>query len=104
MEYSRALKSSVREELSMQKTQHVAFDDFFYMNVMNAAVSSDDFSVDGFFDFNNGEFEEEEEVKDSVSISSQERVADDDSNSNSSSFSFYSVHTNELSVPVIFIS
>ena len=103
MEYSRALKSSVREELTMQKTQHVAFDDFFYMNVMNAAVSSDDFSVDGFFDFNNGEFEEEE-VKDSVSISSQERVADDDSNSNSSSFSFYSVHTNELSVPVIFIS
>ncbi|XWS67838.1 hypothetical protein CRYUN_Cryun04dG0039100 [Craigia yunnanensis] len=102
MEYSRALKSSVREELTMQKTQHVVFDDFFYMNIMNAAVSGDDFSVDGFFDFNNGEFEEEEEeeeVKVSVSISSQERVANDDSNSNSSSFSFDSVHTNELSVP-----
>ncbi|XP_022763189.1 GATA transcription factor 5-like [Durio zibethinus] len=98
MEYcmeDRALKSSVRGELTMQKTQHVVFDDCFVMNVVNGAVGCEDFSVDCFFDFTNGEFEEgyleEEEEKDSVSISSQERVADDDSNSNSSSFSFDSL-------------
>ncbi|XVF01016.1 hypothetical protein REPUB_Repub04eG0051500 [Reevesia pubescens] len=101
MEYcmeARALKSSVRGELAMQKTQH-GFDDFLIMNVVNGAVN-EDFSVDCFLDFNNGEFVEEEEEKDSVSISSQERVPDDDSNSNSSSsFSFDSFLTNELSVP-----
>ena len=100
---ARALKSSVRGELTMQKTQHVVFDDFLYIN---GAVQTEDFSVDCFLDFTNGEFEEgsvEEEEKDSVSISSQERVTDEDNNSNSSSFSIDSVLTNGLSVPVIFI-
>lgn len=98
MEYSRALKSSVRVELTMHKqTQHVVFDDFLYVNLMNGAAAGDDFSVDSFFDFSNGQLEEEEE-KDSVSISSQERVAVDDRNSNSSCFSFGSVLLNELSV------
>lgn len=107
---AKALKSSVRGELTMQKTQqhHVVFDDFLYMNVINGAVQTEDFSVDCFLDFSNGEFEDggsvaEEEEKDFVSVSSQERVADDDNNSNSSSFSFDSLLTNELAVPVIFI-
>ncbi|KAK8699027.1 hypothetical protein V6N13_115124 [Hibiscus sabdariffa] len=97
----RALKSSVRGEITVQKTQqHVVFDDFLVMNVMNGAVPNEDFSVDCFLDFNNGEFEEGSgEGKDSVSVSYQERVADDDSNSNSSSFSLDSVFTSELSVP-----
>ncbi|XVF67800.1 hypothetical protein PTKIN_Ptkin10aG0151000 [Pterospermum kingtungense] len=107
MEYcmeAKALKSSVRGELTMQKAQHhVVFDDFVYMNFINGAVQAEDFSVDCFLDFSNGEFEdgsvEEEEEKDFGSVSSQERVADDDSNSNSSSFSFDSVLTNELAVP-----
>ncbi|XP_022747637.1 GATA transcription factor 5-like [Durio zibethinus] len=108
MEYcmeARALKSSVRGELTMQKTQQVVLDDFLYMNVVNAAGQTEDFSVDCFFDFTNGEFEEgsieeeEEEEKDSVSVSSRERVADDDMNSNSSSFSIDSILTKELSVP-----
>ncbi|KAB1993474.1 hypothetical protein ES319_D13G033100v1 [Gossypium barbadense] len=83
----RALKSSVRE-LTMQNTHHV-FDDSLVMNVMNGAVAGEDFSIDCFLDFNNGEFEEgsvEEEEKNSVSTSYQQRVADDDSNSNSTSF------------------
>lgn len=90
----RALKSRVRE-LTMQNTHHV-FDDFLVMNVMNGAVASEDFSVDCFLDFNNGEFEEgsvKEEEKNSVSTSYQQRAADDDRNSNSTSFT--------LSVPVI---
>ncbi|KAE8690645.1 squalene synthase family protein [Hibiscus syriacus] len=97
----RALKSSVRGELTMQKTQHVVFDDFLVMNVINGgAVPNEDFSVDCFLDFNNGEFEEDSvEQKDSVPGSYQERVADDDSNSNSSSFTLDSVFTSELSVP-----
>ncbi|KAK6253740.1 hypothetical protein QUC31_015460 [Theobroma cacao] len=98
MEYcmeARALKSSVRGELAMQRTQHAALDDILYMN---GAAPGEDFSVDCFLNFNNGEFEEEEQ-KDSFSVSSEERVADDDSNSNSSSFSFDSLLTNELSVP-----
>ncbi|XP_039006384.1 GATA transcription factor 5-like isoform X2 [Hibiscus syriacus] len=104
MEYCmelRALKSSVRGELTLQKTQQHVFDDFLVMNVMNgAAVPNEDFSVDCFLDFNNGEFEEDSvEEKESVSVSYQERVADDDSNSNSSSFSLDSVFTSELSVP-----
>ncbi|GMJ12733.1 GATA transcription factor 5 [Hibiscus trionum] len=94
----RALKSSVRGELTMQKNnQCVVFDDLL---CLNGAVAGEDFSVDCFFDFTNGEFENEEE--NSASIFSQEQrvaVADDDSNSNSSSFSFDSVLTNELSVP-----
>ena len=101
MEYSRALKSSVRGELTMQKTQHVVCDDFFYIN---GAVQTEEFSVDCFLDFTNGEFEEGSiEEKGSVSISSKERVADDDSNSNSSSFPLDYVLTNGLCVPVIFI-
>ncbi|XWS40095.1 hypothetical protein CRYUN_Cryun18bG0110700 [Craigia yunnanensis] len=102
MEYcmeARALKSSVRGELTMQKTQHVVFDDFLYIN---GGVQTEDFSIDCFLDFTNGEFEEgsvEEEEKDFVSIYSQERVTDDDNNSNSSSLSFDSVLTNGLSVP-----
>ncbi|XVE93720.1 hypothetical protein REPUB_Repub01dG0218600 [Reevesia pubescens] len=107
MEYcmeAKALKSSVRGELAMQNTQHVVFDDFLYMNVMNGDVAGEEFSVDCFFDYTHGEFEEgfieeEEEKLDSVSISFQERVADDDSNLNSNSFYFDSVLTNELSVP-----
>ncbi|KAE8705878.1 RNA-binding protein 8A [Hibiscus syriacus] len=71
------------------------------MNVINGgAIPDEDFSIDCFFDFNNGEFEEDSvKEKDSVSVSYQERVADDDSNSNSSSFSLGSVFTSELSVP-----
>ncbi|KAK8568065.1 hypothetical protein V6N13_106007 [Hibiscus sabdariffa] len=104
MEYcmeQRALKSSVRGEIAVQKTQqHGVFDELLVMNVMNGAVPSEDFSVDCFLDFNNGELEEGSgEEKDSVSVSYQERVADDDSNSNSSSFSLDSVFTSELSVP-----
>ncbi|KAK8626778.1 hypothetical protein V6N13_134410 [Hibiscus sabdariffa] len=94
----RALKSSVRGELTMQKSnQCVVFDDLL---CQNGAVAGEDFSVDCFFDFTNGEFENEEE--NSAFIFSKEQsvaVADDDSNSNSSSFSFDSVLTNELSVP-----
>ncbi|XWS54982.1 hypothetical protein CRYUN_Cryun10bG0136100 [Craigia yunnanensis] len=100
MEYcmeARALKSSVRGELTMQKTQHVVLDDFLYIN---GAVQAEDFSVDCFLDFTNGEFEEGSiEEKGSVSISSQERVADDDSNSNSSSYPLDYVLTNGLCVP-----
>lgn len=103
---AKALKSSVRGEFtrnSHNQNQHVVFDDFFSLN---GVVSSEEFSVDCYFDFTNGEFEEEEnEEKNSALIFSQEeRVTDDDSNSNSSSFSFDSGLTNELSVPVIFIS
>ncbi|TYH85531.1 hypothetical protein ES332_D02G273600v1 [Gossypium tomentosum] len=97
---AKALKSSVRGEFtknSHNQNQHVAFDDFFSSN---GGVSSEEFSVDCFFDFTNGEFEEENEEKNSALIFSQEeRVTDDDSNSNSSSFSFDSGLTNELSVP-----
>ncbi|GMI83573.1 GATA transcription factor 5 [Hibiscus trionum] len=96
----RALKSSVRGELTMQKTQQIALDDFLAMNVMNGAVPNEDFSVDCFLDFNNGELEEGSvEEKDSVSVLYQQRVADDDSNSNYSSFSLHSVFNSELPVP-----
>ncbi|KAE8672856.1 squalene synthase family protein [Hibiscus syriacus] len=93
----RALKSSARGELTMQKdNQHAVFDDLLCLN------GGEDFSVDCFFDFTNGEFENEEEEENEENSGfflSQERVADDDSNSNSSSLSFDSVITNELSVP-----
>ncbi|KAK8625053.1 hypothetical protein V6N13_089933 [Hibiscus sabdariffa] len=70
------------------------------MNAMNGAVPNEDFSVDCFLDFNNGELEEGSvEEKNSVSVSYQERVADDDSNSNYSGFSLDSVFTSELAVP-----
>lgn len=93
----RALKSSVKGELDM--AQHAGFDDFLYMNVINGAGQTEDFSVDCFLDLTNGEFEEgsvEEEEEEKYSISSRERVADDDINSNSSRFSFL---TNEFPVP-----
>ncbi|KAE8716873.1 squalene synthase family protein [Hibiscus syriacus] len=91
----RALKSSVRGELTMQKNnQHAVFDDLL---CLNGAVPGEDFSVDCFFDFTNGEFDNEENS--GFILSQEQRLADDDSNSNSSSFSFDSVLTNELSVP-----
>ncbi|XP_039066635.1 GATA transcription factor 5-like [Hibiscus syriacus] len=100
----RALKSSVRGELTMQKKknqQHIVFDDFLVMNAINdGAVPNEDFFVDCSLDFNNGEFEEDSvEQKDYAPGSYQERVADDDSNSNSSSFTLDSIFTSELSVP-----
>ena len=99
---TRALKSSLRNELATKSTQQAISEDFFAFNA-SAVVSSDqDFSVDCFLDFSNGEFKDgyaqEEEEKDSLSVSSQDRV-DDDFNSNSSSFSD-SFLSSELAVPV----
>ncbi|KAL9391396.1 hypothetical protein Peur_015316 [Populus x canadensis] len=98
---TRALKSSLRNELATKSTQQAISEDFFAFNT-SAVVSSDqDFSVDCFLDFSNGEFKDgyaqEEEEKDSLSVSSQDRV-DDDFNSNSSSFSD-SFLSSELAVP-----
>ncbi|XP_031271677.1 GATA transcription factor 5-like [Pistacia vera] len=99
MGFERALKSSLRRELSMKSThvhhqQVVLFDDL-------GCVSCDDFSVDDLLDFSNGEFQEFEDVKDSLSVDSPDRV-DDDNNSNSSIFSSsdQSLLTNELVEPV----
>ncbi|KAF2301931.1 hypothetical protein GH714_030512 [Hevea brasiliensis] len=113
MEYcmaARALKSSLRSELASKYTQQTLFEDILFSNANNGVVSCEDFSVDGFFDFSNGECyiqeqnlleveeeEDEEEEKDSLSVSSQDRV--DDDNTNSSTFSD-SLLTSEFSVPV----
>ncbi|KDP41722.1 hypothetical protein JCGZ_26740 [Jatropha curcas] len=101
MEYcmvARALKPSLRRELASKSTQQAFFEDFLCSNSNNGVVSCEDFSVDCFFDFSNGEFKDsyiqeleeeeegDEEEKDFVSVSSQERV-DDDNNSNFSNFS-----------------
>ncbi|KAF5727187.1 GATA transcription factor 5-like [Tripterygium wilfordii] len=113
MEYcveSRALKSSLQREISAMKstttTQQAFFEDFVYLN----PNIGDDFSVDCFLDFSNGELkdnsfdeEEDEEEKERLSVSSQELV-DDDNNSNSSTLSGTpensdSLVAGELSVP-----
>lgn len=109
----RALKSSLRNELVYKSTQQALFEDFLCSNANNGVVSCDDFSVDCFFDFSNGECyiqeknmleveeeeEEEEEEKDSLSDSYQDRV-DDDNNSNFSTTFSNSLLSGELSVPV----
>ncbi|KAF2322827.1 hypothetical protein GH714_031148 [Hevea brasiliensis] len=106
---ARALKSSLRRELASKSTQQAFFEDFLCSNANNGVVSCEDFSVDCFFDFSNGEcyiqeqnmlevVEEEEVEKDSLSVSSQHRV-DDDNNSNSSTVSD-SLLTSELYEPV----
>ncbi|CAK7329615.1 unnamed protein product [Dovyalis caffra] len=106
---ARALKSSLRSELTTKhETQQAFCEDCLVFNTPGVVSSDQDFSVDCFLDFSNGEFkdgyvqkeeeeEEEEEEKDSFSDSSQDRV-DDDFNSNSSSFSD-SFLTSELAVP-----
>ncbi|XP_065866891.1 GATA transcription factor 5-like [Euphorbia lathyris] len=120
MELATALKSSlIREYLppaAFKSTQQSLFDDLLSHNSNNIGVGTDDFSVDCFFDFSNGEFkdgnnnafgdkdriileeeDEEEEEKDSLSVSSQDRV-DDDNHSNFSTFSD-SFLASELAVP-----
>ncbi|KAF5745419.1 GATA transcription factor 5-like [Tripterygium wilfordii] len=96
MEYcveSRALKSSLQREILAMKstttTQQAFLEDFVFLNTN----IGDDFSVDCFLDFSNGELkensfgdEEDEEEKERLSVSSQERM-DDDNNSNSSTLS-----------------
>uniref|UniRef100_A0A6N2MDW4 GATA transcription factor n=1 Tax=Salix viminalis TaxID=40686 RepID=A0A6N2MDW4_SALVM len=98
----KALKSSVLRELATKSTQQAFFEDFPALNTPAVVSSDQDFSVDCFLDFSNGEFkdgyaqeEEEEEEKDSLSVSSQDPVNDD---INSSSFSD-SFLTSELAVP-----
>uniref|UniRef100_A0A6N2LLJ0 Uncharacterized protein n=1 Tax=Salix viminalis TaxID=40686 RepID=A0A6N2LLJ0_SALVM len=90
------------EELATKSTQQAFFEDFPALNTPAVVSSDQDFSVDCFLDFSNGEFkdgyaqeEEEEEEKDSLSVSSQDPVNDD---INSSSFSD-SFLTSELAVP-----
>jgi hypothetical protein len=100
----RALKSSLLRELDTKTTSEQAFcEDFLALNTPGVVSFDQDFSVDCFLDFSNGEFndgyvQEQEEEKDSISVSSQDRV-DDDFNSNSSSFSD-SFLSSELAVPV----
>lgn len=99
----RALKSSLLRELDTKTTSEQAFcEDFLALNTPGVVPCDQDFSVDCFLDFSNGEFKDgyaqEEEEKDSLSVSSQDRV-DDDFNSNSSSFSD-SFLSSELAVPV----
>ncbi|KAJ4831549.1 hypothetical protein Tsubulata_017974 [Turnera subulata] len=106
---ARALKPSLRRELSLKSTQQVNSEDIWCFPAPNALVSSEDFSVDCFFDFSNGELKEslvqeeedieEEEEKDSLSGSSSQDQVDDDNNSNSSTFSD-SFLASELAVPV----
>ncbi|KAG5247830.1 GATA transcription factor [Salix suchowensis] len=97
----KALKSSLLRELATKSTQQTFFEDFPALNTPAVVSSDQDFSVDCFLDFSNGEFkdgyaqEEEEEEKDSLSVSSQDPVNDD---INSSSFSD-SFITSELAVP-----
>ena len=101
---ARALKSSLRGELETESTSQQDFsEDFLVYNTPSVVSSDQDFSVDCFLDFSNGEFkdgyvQEQEEEKDSISVSSQDHV-DDDFNSNSSSFSD-SFLASELAVPV----
>lgn len=106
---TRALKESLRREVSMKTTQQVLLDDAWCGAGING-VSPEDFSVDDLFDFSNEGFGvgfegEEEEEKDSISWSSQERI--DDDHSNSSSFSgagdFESLTAGGLAVPVSFL-
>ena len=97
----KALKSSLLRELATKSTQQAFFEDFPALNTPAVVSSDQDFSIDCFLDFSNGEFkdgyaQEEEEEKDSLSVSSQDRVNDD---INSSSFS-NSFLTSELAVPV----
>ncbi|KAG6761587.1 hypothetical protein POTOM_034815 [Populus tomentosa] len=99
----RALKSSLLRELDTKTTSEQAFcEDFLALNTPGVVPCDQDFSVDCFLDFSNGEFkdgfeQEQEEEKDSISVSSQDRVGDD-FNSNSSSFSD-SFLASELAVP-----
>ena len=101
---ARALKSSLRGELVTESTSQQDFcEDLLVFNTPGVVSTDQDFSVDCFLDFSNGEFkdgyvQEQEEEKDSISVSSQDRV-DDDVNSNSSSFSD-SFLASELAVPV----
>lgn len=90
---ARALKPSLRRELScLKSTQQVFFDDI-------SCVSNEDFSVDDLLDFSNGDFEDGS-VDDKDSFSSRDPV-DDDNNSNSGSFSSeQSLLTNEFVEPV----
>ncbi|KAF5751068.1 GATA transcription factor 5-like [Tripterygium wilfordii] len=113
MEYyveSRALKSSLQREISAMKSsttsQQAFLEDFVYLN----SNIGEDFSVDCFLDFSNGELkensfdeDEDEEEKERLSVSSQERM-DDDNNSNSSTLSGTTENSDsfvagELSVP-----
>ncbi|KAJ6739150.1 GATA TRANSCRIPTION FACTOR [Salix koriyanagi] len=110
----KALKSSLLRELATKSTQQTFFEDFPALNTPAVVSSDQDFSVDCFLDFSNGEFkdgyaqEEEEEEKDSLSVSSQDPEekdslsvssqdpVNDDINSSSFSDSFI---TSELAVP-----
>ncbi|KAJ6766010.1 GATA TRANSCRIPTION FACTOR [Salix purpurea] len=97
----KALKSSLLRELATKSTQQAFFEDFPALNTPAVVSSDQDFSVDCFLDFSNGEFkdgyaqEEEEEEKDSLSVSSQDPV-NDDINYSSISDSFLA---SELAVP-----
>ncbi|KAJ8763408.1 hypothetical protein K2173_002291 [Erythroxylum novogranatense] len=106
-----ALKSSFRGELSRELCPQAIFDDLSCWNATSGGVfPAEDFSVDCFFNFSEGECKDDffqeheteeqvEEEKDSISdsVSSQERSEDD--NSNSCSFSD-SLFNDELPVPV----
>nr|DAD40406.1 TPA_asm: hypothetical protein HUJ06_014729 [Nelumbo nucifera] len=102
---ARALKTSLWPEMGLKPSQQVSCDDDCFVNGSNG-LAGDDFFVDGFFDFSNGDLEEgifegQLEEKDYASVSSQEQAEND--NSNSSAFSekddFGSVPGSELSVP-----
>ncbi|XP_044507824.1 GATA transcription factor 5-like [Mangifera indica] len=99
MGFERALKSSLRRELSLKSTHLHHQQVVFFDNL--GCVSCDDFSVDDLLDFSNEEFQEFENEKDTLSVDSQDRV-DDDNNSNSSfvSSSDQSLLTDELVEPV----
>uniref|UniRef100_A0A2P2L4Z8 GATA transcription factor n=1 Tax=Rhizophora mucronata TaxID=61149 RepID=A0A2P2L4Z8_RHIMU len=121
MEYcmeAAALRPSLRSELELDKTHQAFFDDLPFSSTTTGVVSTDEFSVDSFFDFSEVDCEdcffqeqdieeekehEEQEEKDSFSdyVSSQDSQdrADDDNNSNSSGFSD-SLFASELTVPV----